>query len=184
MSGKKAKGSNFGVSINRSCKGELQNATLFRFMRSILDDVVRELSQRCRDNGTPFIELVESCIRLASGVDGDASICRKVVKYFTALSVFERNHKKKTRHVSVDDFAGVIQASTRYVVSVVSEEDAKRVDVTAFTTNELVDEWGGVLSHGYPHLMHSILKLYESVFDETKYFLSCVTLSSAAFFAE
>lgn len=184
MSARRAKGSNFGVSINRSCKGELQNKTLFVFLRAILTDITTELFVRCKNTDTPFTQLVMMSITTGELDSEDAKVCRKVLKYSTALSVYEGNQRKKTRHVSVQDFASVVVACARRMMYHSMENVEEIVDVSPLVVPELVDKWGGALGHGYPPLIKKILKLYESFFDNTDHFLSCVTLSSKGFIVE
>lgn len=184
MSNRRSKGSNFGVSINRSCKGELQNKTLFTFLRCILSDVSNELFARCKVADVPFTQLVMRSITTADLTDIDVIICRKVLKFHTALCVYENNQRKKTRHVSVADFGNVVTRCARRMMYSSDDPMDAIVDVTPLVTPELVDKWGGALGHGYPPLISKILKLYESVFDDTVHFLSCVTLSNSVVLPE
>lgn len=184
MSTRRSKGSNFGVSINRSCKGELQNKTLFVFLRSILTDITSELFIRCKNDGIPFSQMVMLSITTLDIVDPNVKVCRKVLKYNTALSVYEGNQRKKTRHVSVQDFASVVVSCAHKMMYQTVDAGSECIDVTPLVVPELVDKWGGALGHGYPPLIKKILKLYESFFDNPDYFLSCVTLSSKGFISD
>lgn len=181
MSKDRARGSNFGVSINRTCKGELQNDTLFVILRALLHEVSSHVLDECNKGSISFPSVVRSGVSVDRPGCVLASLCRDVLRLNTALSVLEANQRKKTRNVSVSDFSDVVRRCVNRLM--VLDPSVKSIDddYSDVITPALVDNWGGVLGRGYPPLVRKILQLYERVFSKENHFLTCITLYKDAF---
>lgn len=167
--------SNFGVAINRASKGDLQNALLFSIMRSLLRDVALDVAAWCSSNSISPSRICLSAVKALPSGDVMIDRCRKVLKYASALLVYERFHSRKMRQVPVPDYIDVVSSVFKTVLGYMSVEwDGEDPHVSS----ELVDRWGGALRRGYPAVMRKILCLYDSVYRNQNSYFWCATIKA------
>lgn len=169
------KSSNFGVAINRASKGDLQNDLLFSIMRCLLRDVSIDIAGWCTSNGVCISSVVLGSVKADRSGDLMIDRCRQVLKYASALMVYEKYHSRKMRQVPVPDYANVVIAIFKVVLGYMGIEWSGEDPVVS---SELVDKWGGTLRRGYPSLMRKILRLYESVYKNQNSYLCCITIKT------
>lgn len=169
------KSSNFGVAINRASKGDLQNDLLFSILRSLLRDVAIDITAWCSANGVSPDTVCLASVRADKSSDYIIDRCRRVMKYASALSVYERFHSRKMRQVPVAGYAEVVVSVFKTVAGFMSI-DWKGEDPVV--SSELVDRWGGSLRRGYPPLVRKVLKLYEEVYKNQNSYLCCITIKT------
>jgi len=171
----RGKSSNFGVAINRASKGDLQNSLLFNIMRCLLRDVAIDIAGWCRANDlSPSVFCLGSVKAERTG-DFVMDRCRRVLKYASALLVYEKYHARKMRQVPVPDYSAAVVSVFYTVLEFMS---CPRTDEDPIVSSELVDKWGGTLRRGYPSLIRKILKLYEDVYRDQNSYLCCITIKT------
>lgn len=171
----RGKSSNFGVAINRASKGDLQNSLLFSIMRCLLRDVAIDISGWCTSNDISRERLCLGSVKAEKTGDVIMDRCRRVLKYASALLVYEKYHARKMRQVPVPDYASAVVSVFYTVLEYMSCE---RTCEDPVVTSELVDKWGGTLRRGYPSLIRKILNLYEDVYRGQNSYLCCITIKS------
>lgn len=171
----RGKSSNFGVAINRASKGDLQNDLLFNIMRCLLRDVAIDISAWCHTNEISPVDICSKSVTAERTGDFIVDRCRRVLKYASALLVYEKYHARKMRQVPVPDYASAVVSVFHTVLGFMS---CAYTGDEPTVSSELVDKWGGTLRRGYPSLIRKILKLYDEVYRGQNSYLCCITIKT------